>query len=89
MITFKCGACFHWVEHDFGGPVTIGAPARTGICFGAPPTARAVLDKHDRLVGQGNLRPILGESERACGAFIPRAAANDLMAQLPEGDKGN
>jgi len=81
-IEFKCGACFHWVLQESNtGPVTIGA-AQRGICFGAPPTAQAIVDqKHMRVAAQTNLRPVLPENERACGAFVPVSAmvpgAND------------
>lgn len=79
-VQYQCGACFHWNPVDMSTP-TIGEPKR-GVCFGAPPTALGVSDKHGNMVGQRNLRPITPENEHACGAFTPiemgDGAANDL-----------
>ena len=76
-INFVCGACFHWAHQESGtGPVTIGE-ARRGICYGMPPTAQAIVDnKHMRVAAQTNLRPVLPETERACGMFLPEHAMN-------------
>lgn len=81
-VTFQCGKCFHWQPIEMGRATVIGDKPK-GVCFGAPPTVRPALDKHtQQLVGQGNLRPIMNEDERACGAFMPlelaNGAANDL-----------
>jgi len=73
-IAFQCGNCFHWVPADAVGPVTIGASAR-GTCYGAPPGVAVKFDKHTGgIAGQANVRPATLESERACGAFVPRDA---------------
>jgi hypothetical protein len=78
-VSYVCGSCFHWEEaKDLPGPVTIG-DARRGICFGAPPACRAVIDRHTQIqTGQANMRPLTKATERACGAFMP----HDMAAQL-------
>jgi hypothetical protein len=89
-INYSCGACFHWALQVEGtGPVTIGAPKR-GICFGMPPTAFAVINQRDqRVAAQTNLRPVLPESERACGMFLPRDQLAHGMQGLMDGPVGN
>lgn len=73
-IAFQCGNCFHWVEVEVVGPVTIGSAPR-GNCYGAPPAVAVKWDKHTGLpAGQMNMRPATLETERACGAFVPRDA---------------
>lgn len=83
QVPFQCGKCFHFQPVEIRGPVTIGQDKPKGICFGAPPSVRWVIDKHTGIVtGQANIRPIVNIDERACGAFIPLetapGAANDL-----------
>ena len=73
-IQFVCGACFHWAKVEVKRQI-IGAPNQ-GVCFGAPPSVRPVLDKAGNLIAQGNQRPITPQSERACGAFVPLGAMN-------------
>jgi hypothetical protein len=72
-----CGECVFWIRGDIGGPRLLGA-ADIGLCFGVPPVPRAVLDKHGRLTGQGNMRPMLPATERCCSLFT-------VAAPLPGG----
>ena len=90
MTQFKyvCGECFHWVKKETGtGPVTIGAPAR-GVCYGAPPTPFAIIERGQRHVtAQTDLRPSPAETERGCGAFVPRDAMSEATAPPSNDDK--
>jgi hypothetical protein len=84
-INFVCGECFHWVLQEASGPVTIGAAPR-GICYGAPPTAWAIINKGEtRVAAQTNLRPVLPASERACGMFTPRTLMNSDRPRCEHG----
>ena len=89
-----CGSCFHWALQTEGtGPVTIGAPKR-GICYGAPPAAFAIIDsRSQRVAAQTNLRPVLPETERICGFYVPRdqvdAALKSAMKSMLDEPQGN
>jgi len=91
-IPFVCGSCFHWKEAKDMPVPTIGAAA-VGICWGAPPTPRPVLDRHTgQQVGQANMRAITKATEPGCGLFIPAGAdlglqssANDLNGVILQG----
>jgi hypothetical protein len=77
-VSYVCGSCFHWEEAKDLPAFEIGA-ARRGICFGAPPACRPVLDRRTGdQVGQANMRPLTKATERACGHFMPADAAAQL-----------
>jgi len=81
-ILYQCGACFHWERREGEGVREIGKAA-PGICWGAPPTPRAILGNHREVIGQQNMRPMTRENERACGAFLPQEAAGALLSAAP------
>lgn len=71
VVDARCGNCMAWKKLETQvGPVEVGAKAR-GVCFGAPPTAVAVRDKHQRITGQTVLRPCPAEDD-TCLLFTPR-----------------
>jgi hypothetical protein len=76
-----CGRCLHWAKVEFSAGAMIGEKVR-GVCFGSPPTVRGVFDGKGNMIGQGNMRPMMPENERACGLFLPLElpsdGANDL-----------
>jgi len=80
-ISYTCGNCFHWERKEESTRVIGQAPP--GVCWGAPPSVRPLLDRQGQLVGQQNLRAMTRENERACAAFVPIGAAAGVMLPAP------
>jgi hypothetical protein len=80
-ITYTCGNCFHWERKEETRPV-LGQDA-PGVCWGAPPSVRMILDRQGNPLGQQNMRAMTRENERACGAFMPAEAGAALLTPGP------
>ena len=80
-IQATCGRCIFWrggLEEK--GAKLIGQ-APPGLCYGVPPTPYPIeIDKLGRILGQVNCRPMVRETETACGLFLDGETAKQLGA---------
>lgn len=76
-VSYTCGNCFHWEPKEENTRVIGQAPP--GVCWGAPPAVRPILDRSGQLIGQHNMRAMTRQNERACGAFVPVEAAAGIL----------